>query len=53
MRNTSLGLGAVALIALGVQQPATGQHVHANVGFPPDQIGTVHFETSCDPAVRP
>jgi tetratricopeptide (TPR) repeat protein len=32
--------------------PVLAQHDHAPAGDPPEQLGTVHFETSCAPAVR-
>jgi hypothetical protein len=32
--------------------PALAQHEHREGGTPPDRLGTVHFKTSCDPAVE-
>lgn len=39
-----------AILAAG-PTPARGQHKH-DTGQPPQQLGRVHFETSCAPAVR-
>jgi hypothetical protein len=32
--------------------PAFAQHEHPSDGTPPDRLGTVHFATSCSPAVE-
>jgi hypothetical protein len=32
--------------------PALAQHEHPDGGTPPERLGTVHFETSCDPSVE-
>jgi hypothetical protein len=32
--------------------PAFAQHEHGGGGHPPDRLGTVHFATSCSPAVE-
>jgi tetratricopeptide (TPR) repeat protein len=46
---------AVVLIPAGMpaqaQTPPALQHQHES-GQPPERLGTVHFETSCSPAVR-
>jgi tetratricopeptide (TPR) repeat protein len=46
-------LTAVALSAILGQSaaPPPPQHPH-ETGAPPQQLGTVHFETSCDPSLR-
>jgi hypothetical protein len=40
----------VVTAALG-GTPVLAQHDHAEGGAPPDRLGTVHFATSCNPAV--
>jgi hypothetical protein len=47
--NSSLVLAVTACLA-GV--PAVAQHDHAQAGAPPARLGTVHFATSCAPAVE-
>jgi hypothetical protein len=44
-----LVLGLAASLA---SVPAFAQHDHPEGGKPPDRLGTVHFETSCSPAVE-
>jgi hypothetical protein len=45
----SLALGLTASLA---SVPAFAQHDHPESGKPPDRLGTVHFATSCSPAVE-
>jgi hypothetical protein len=44
-------LSAIALVALAAAHPAAAQDHHA--GHAPEKLGTVHFPTSCAPAVAP
>ena len=45
----SLALGLTVSLA---SVPAFAQHDHPDSGKPPDRLGTVHFVTSCSPAVE-
>ena len=47
--KVSLVLGLAASL---VSVPAFAQHDHPEGGNPPDRLGTVHFATSCSPAVE-
>jgi hypothetical protein len=42
---------ALGLWALAAQASPSLQHQHES-GPPPERLGTVHFENSCDPALR-
>lgn len=44
-------VAVVALFAVAQQAAPPVQHQH-ETGRPPQQLGTVNFETSCDPALR-
>ena len=52
MARTLITLVAVAVVCLGGPWPATSQDHQHEHGTPTGRIGTVHFETSCAPAVR-
>jgi hypothetical protein len=45
-------LGLILALAASLTSPAFAQHDHREGGKPPDRLGTVHFKTSCDPAVE-
>jgi hypothetical protein len=51
MSRWNLALVASLALALAGGQPALAQE-HQHAGTPPERLGTVHFETSCAPAVR-
>src|SRR5262245_61650273 len=44
----------IVLLAAFVAAPAFAhEEDQKNAGRPPEKLGTVHFQTSCDPAVQP
>ncbi len=43
---------AIGLTVSFANVPAFAQHDHPEGGKPPDRLGTVHFPTSCSPAVE-
>lgn len=50
MKFRRLVLTASLLVAAGAASGANAQHEHG--GAPPERLGTVHFETSCNPDVQ-
>src|SRR5664280_1645854 len=49
---TLVGVAFAAFGALATDEPAPAHH-HEEGGAPPDQLGLVHFATSCSPNVEP
>jgi hypothetical protein len=48
MTRTRLGISAIALLLVVTHDAASQEH-----GHPAEKLGTVHFQTSCSPAVAP